>query len=81
MRDSINNGITSKFILKGTLSPKLIFSYIKDTIFLNTVHRVKTGNESPVTDLRVGWPITGDSLPVSRIHYRRLLPVSGIPLL
>ena len=24
-------------------------------------------------DLRVGWPITGDSLPVSWIRYRRLI--------
>ena len=35
--------------------------------------QVIIGNESPVTDPRIGWPITGDSLPVSLIRYRRLI--------
>ena len=44
-------------------------------------------NESPVTDHRVGRPkticlflrsVTGGSLPILKIHYRRPLAVSGI---
>ena len=33
--------VVASNLLKGTLSPKLIFSYIKDITFINTVHRVK----------------------------------------